>query len=288
MVDRSTPTETHNLRIQIASDLHIEFFGGSIDKVPELIKPQAPVLALLGDVGLACTDLLRDFVHIQTERFQHVLFLAGNHEFYNDRTSYSMEEQTDWMRQMCSEKDNLHFMEKECLVLDGVAVLGTTLWSRIPDQTMSTAEKSMNDYHLTYNHRPGEPPRKVTAKETTDLYQLNIAWIRSELAEARRNGRKAIVLTHHTPSMEGTSHPQYDNSDLSCCFSSDLRSFLQEESPTLAAWACGHTHYNFDFMVGKVRVCSNQLGYKFRPNKDYREDFVLDVDGGDGKDKQYI
>ena len=269
-------TTAGTLRIQIASDLHIEFYE-SIDNVPsDLIKPQAPVLALLGDIGLAFSDVLRDFLFEQCNRFKQVLFLAGNHEFYNaDEETYSMEEQTEWMRQTCSQRDNLHFMEKDSLVMEGVVILGTTLWSNIPDCMLKKAQRSLNDYCLTYNHRPGESPRKLRADETTDMYQLNIGWIRSELAKARENGQKVLVLTHHTPSMEGTSHPQYDGSDISCCFSSDLRLLLEEESPNLVAWACGHTHYNFDFLVGNVRVCSNQRGYKFGPSKAYRKDGVV-------------
>ena len=272
-------TTTGNLRIQIASDLHIEYYESFDNVPPDIIKPRAPVLALLGDIGLAFSDLLREFLFEQCNRFEQVLFLAGNHEFYNiDGLTHSMKEQADWMRQMCSKKTNLHFMEKDSLVIEGVVILGTTLWSNIPDCMLKKAEKSLNDYHRTYKHRPGESPRKLRANETTDMYHLNIGWIRSELAKARENGQKVVVLTHHTPSMGGTSHPRYDRSDISCCFSSDLRLLLEEESPNLVAWACGHTHYNFDFLVGNVRVCSNQRGYKFGPSKAYREyGVVLEV-----------
>ena len=269
-------TTTGILRLQIASDLQIEFYENIDNVPPDLIQPQAPVLALLGDIGLAFSDLLSEFLFEQCNRFEQVLFLAGNHEFYNAYgTTYSMKEQADWMRQICSQRVNLHFMEKDSLIIEGVVVLGTTLWSNIPDCMLKKAERSLNDYRLAYNHRPGESPRRIRADETTDMYRLNIGWIRSELAKARENGQKAVVLTHHTPSMEGTSHPQYDRSDISCCFSSDLRLLLEEESPNLVAWACGHTHYNFDFLVGTVRVCSNQRGYKFGPNETYRADGVV-------------
>ena len=150
-------TTTGNLRIQIASDLHIEFYE-SIDNVPsDIIKPRAPVLALLGDIGLAFSDLLRDFLFEQCNRFDQVLFLAGNHEFYNaDEETYSMGEQTEWMRQTCSQRDNLHFMEKDSLVIEGVVILGTTLWSNIPDGMLKKAERSLNDYSKTTSELHGE------------------------------------------------------------------------------------------------------------------------------------
>ena len=269
------------LRIQVVSDLHIEFYR-HILKVPahSIIQPQAPILALLGDIGLACTDLLRDFLYRQADRFEHVLFLAGNHEYYNrDNTTYSITEQMTWMRRICSEKDNLHFMDRSSIVLNGVLILGTTLWSDIPDETLFKAEQSLNDYNLSYNHAPGQAPRKLTARETRREYRKNVAWIRSKLMEAKEKDQKVVILTHHTPLMKGTSHPRYEGNDLNCCFSSDLRSLIIHAGPPLVAWACGHTHYNFDMMVGNnVRVFSNQRGYKHEPRKDYdRKGVVLEV-----------
>ena len=169
-------------------------------------------------------------------------------------------------------------MEKDSMVLKGVLILGTTLWSRIPDELMWGAEMSMNDYALSYNHRPGEEPRKLTALATNRFHQESIEWLTTHLSDAKRSGQKVVVLTHHTPLLQGTSHPRYDGSDLSCCFSSDLRGLLLAYGPPIVAWACGHTHYNFDFKFGNVRVFSNQRGYKGGPKRDYdRGGVVLKV-----------
>lgn len=40
------------LRLQICSDLHIEFFKKD-EEVPPIIEPAAPYLALLGDIGFS-------------------------------------------------------------------------------------------------------------------------------------------------------------------------------------------------------------------------------------------
>lgn len=266
-----------DVRIQIVSDLHIEFYDASTTKdLDFLITPQAPILALLGDIGYACSDQLRDFLHSQCDRFEKVLFLAGNHEYYNKRGDmYSMREQCDWMRTVCSERPNLYFMEREAMVLNGVVVLGTTLWSEIPRDMLHMAETHMNDYHLTYNHSPGQIPRHLKSEETLAIYRESIRWIETKLQKAKDQNQKVVVLTHHTPMLNGTSHPRYAGSDITCCFSSDLKELLLESSPNLVAWACGHTHYNFDFMVGDVRVVSNQRGYKNRPKEEYEEGGVV-------------
>jgi hypothetical protein len=49
-----------------------------------------------------------------------------------------------------------------------------------------------------------------------------------------------------------------EGSSTSHCFSSDLRYLLRDP---VKVWACGHTHYNFDTMIGDTRLVSNQRGY---------------------------
>jgi len=271
----TTREESPDLRIQIVSDLHIEFYD-EWKNLDFLINPQAPILALLGDIGYACSFQLKRFLHSQCDRFEKVLFLAGNHEYYNmAHNQYSMTEQLDWMRSISSERANLHFMEKESMVLGGIVVLGTTLWSNIPVNKIKLVERSMNDYQLSYNHDLGETPRRLKAEETLDIYQESIQWLESELQKAKENDQKVVVITHHTPMLTGTSDPRFKDSPLTCAFSSDLEELMLESSPNLVAWACGHTHYNFDFMVGSVRVISNQRGYNNNPKAAYEEEGVI-------------
>jgi len=264
------------LRIQIASDLHIELYRSAIPD--DIIIPNAPVLALLGDIGLACSNSLRSFLHQQADRFQHVLFLAGNHEFYNNRGRISLiSEQMTWMRRVCAERDNLHFLERETIELNGVHICGATLWSNIPEESYTLAEKSLNDYIISYSSPPDERPRKLRAAETARWHKETVAWLEDELEEARKRNQPVLVLTHHTPKIAGTSDPVYDGNELSCCFSSDLGHLLKNP---VKAWACGHTHYNFSMTAGSdgVRLVSNQRGYFHQVEKRYKPDgLVLEI-----------
>ena len=242
----------------------------------DLIIPRAPVLALLGDIGNPFTDSLRAFLHLQADRFDKVLFIVGNHEFYNiGGDTRNVSEQWEWLKSVCDERDNLYLMEKDSIDLNGVRVLGTALWSDIPDGMLQEAEMSMNDYYLSYNHKDGEEPRNLTATETRQWYYENRQWLGDEIDRSRRAGIPTLVLTHHTPQREGTSHPRYARDRLSCCFSSDLTKLL---SFPVKAWACGHTHYNFDTVIGGTRLVSNQRGYKGQEKSDYRQDgLVLEI-----------
>jgi hypothetical protein len=253
-------------------------------------------LALLGDVGIAYTETLRYFLHQQAARFRHVLYIAGNHEFYNicgtnnhrpkgrgdHHNVYTIDEQLAWLRGVCDERPNLHFMERQRLEIGNHAViLATTLWSYIPVRVVEQAERSMNDYRLCFTmdqHRGEEGHRRVVkrmdAAFTNAWHMESAQWLDHEIVRAARGGWSVYVLTHHTPALIGTSHPQYQESPLTHCFSTDLTRLLQHP---VHVWACGHTHYNFN---GKFQnktnkttmdqnntatlLLSNQRGY---PNK---------------------
>ena len=269
-------TPARNLRIQVASDLHVEFYG-TPDRIPkDIIVPRAPVLALVGDIGLAFTENLRSFLHFQADRFDMVLFLAGNHEFYNHgRSTYTVSQQIEWMKSVCNERDNIYFLEKDALDIEGVRVLGTTLWSHIPTASISLAETSMNDYQLCYNSGKGDDLEKMTAIFTNQWHQESVQWLEEEIRQAKSRNQPVLVLTHHTPALKGTSHPRYNNNKLNSCFSTDLTHLMQ--SPVVA-WVCGHTHYNFDTRHGTTRLVSNQRGYPGHEEPAYDEDgVVLDI-----------
>ena len=99
------------LRIQVVSDLHLE----SRHEGLPVIERAAPVLALLGDVGYASQckegEKLRQFLLAQTEKFDHVILVAGNHEYYGT----SEEDGVAWLRALCEEvpRNNLHFLDRD-------------------------------------------------------------------------------------------------------------------------------------------------------------------------------
>jgi hypothetical protein len=274
-----------DLRIQVVSDLHCEFYGTSKRIPSDIIQPRAPILALLGDIGLACTDLLEKFLYQQADRFEHVLFVPGNHEFYNrnpKKRRISVEEQMAWMRHVCQQRPNLHFMEQKAVEMNGILILGTTLWSHVPSYLASTAEESMNDFKLTFVSSVGKRGKKklvpMTTAFTNQWHQQSLEWLTEQIQQAKARQQPVVVLTHHTPCLQGTSHPKYEGSDSQCCFSTDLRHLLQDP---VQVWACGHTHYNFDKLVTNTttttptRLVSNQRGYPDQDKMDYDSEGVV-------------
>lgn len=299
-------------RIQIASDLHLEFIrvgcGAECD-FDEIIRPNAPVLALLGDIGIPTHEMYREFLLYQAERFQAVLVLSGNHEFYdvNDRpdpppkpgesysaamaeaarTRCSTDDMEAEIRGICGEHPALHYVDNTVVRLgscsDAPALLCTPLWSHVPLDAMSAVHRSLNDYQMCFvlddvaldeqqagavgvsgsggskRSKTGAPIRKLTPADTSAWHALAVGWLQMELTRLRSAGVTAMgVLSHHTPSMHGTSHPRFEGANtnpVNHAFSSNLCG-LYRSWPELVLWCYGHTHFNADRVDGHTRLVS--------------------------------
>ena len=68
-------------------------------------------------------------------------------------------------------------------------------------------------------------------------------------------------MTHHAPTLEGTSNPQYAGSATGSAFATELVGGPCW-TPQVRVWMYGHTHWNCDVVREGVRVVSNQRGYR--------------------------
>lgn len=73
------------------------------------------------------------------------------------------------------------------------------------------------------------------------LHAADRAWLEGEIERAKQDGVQLVVVTHHAPSMQGTSHPMFDASPLAHAFGTPMDNLL---APPVAAWVYGHTHYS--------------------------------------------
>jgi len=69
-----------------------------------------------------------------------------------------------------------------------------------------------------------------------------------------------VVVGHHAPS-KGSEHPRYKHDTLmNGAYNSRLEDFILAR-PGIKLWTHGHTHEDFDYMVGSTRVVCNPRGY---------------------------
>ena len=72
--------------------------------------------------------------------------------------------------------------------------------------------------------------------------------------------QKFVVVGHHAPSKTST-HPRYKKEVMmNGGYSSSLDAFIMDH-PQIKLWTHGHTHEDFDYMVGSTRIVCNPRGY---------------------------
>lgn len=164
-------------------------------------------------------------------------------------------------------------MHRTSISLAGVKVLGCTLWSHVPRTAAQKVTQGINDYALILSDdRAGGP---LTTRESSRWHASDVQWLKHELQVAAAEQQTCLVLTHHAPSMHGTSNPKHSaENPLRFAFATELEHLMGYPVHT---WVYGHTHYNNDQIINGTRVVSNQRGYDFRVSSGYNAKFVVQV-----------
>ena len=166
------------MRIQILSDLHIEFHrDGGAGLLKELDPDSADVLIVAGDLS---TQALLDIALMSLcERFRFVVFVAGNHEYYHS----SHDDVHQDLARLAAAIPNLHWLHNSTCEVGGVRIGGTTLWFGY-DQFNERYARLLSDFEVIRGFRSW-------------VYQSNAAAVRF-LAE--KAPLLDVVVTHHLPS----------------------------------------------------------------------------------------
>ena len=262
------------MRIAVCSDLHLEFGPLSLEN-----KDNADVLVLSGDICVA-KDLndrddpiptiksqqIHTFFQECCERFPHVIYVMGNHEHYHGDFGLTFGK----LGYKLSYLSNLHLLDKSWLIMDGVTFIGGTLWTDMNKEdplTLSFVDRRMNDYQDVRNlTKPFEPmdtviDHKAMLAVIDDVYKTHFV------------DSKVVVVGHHAPSKLSTK-PAYERDVLmNGAYSSDLSEFILDR-PRIKLWTHGHTHNDFDYMIGSTRIVCNPRGYDGYENRADRFELV--------------
>lgn len=257
------------LKLQIISDAHLEF-----RKNPIFFKPSAPILCLLGDI-CACGSppefsIFLNFLKVISPKFQKIIHVAGNHEYYaGPRTGRRVENTYEGingkLRSLNKIYPNYVFMSNNVhrLKVNGTPlwIIGTTLWSYIPPDKREDVNSIMNDYNMLYRMVDGKI-RRWNVNDTVKYHSNSVKLIKRTTALAKKNNIKCILLTHHKPIMDGPK-TSYQH-----CYESNLSHLIKHP---IVFSAHGHTHKKYEKLINGVSVVSNPRGYpgektKFDPS----------------------
>ena len=241
------------VQLQIISDLHLEHRPGPID-YEEFVKPSANIIGLLGDIGSPYDPKLEHFIDWCSLRFQHVLYIPGNHEYYSQYgDSYQLLHQK--LITICEKFNNVHLLDNKTFEFEDVVFIGSTLWSDIPPSKDGFIANYMNDFRLIFVTQ-GQQMMPCHARIE---FAKNKTYLEKTIGEHKSKSNKIVVLTHHAPSFQGTSAPKYETSDSRFAFASQLS--CNHNPSLIRLWCCGHTHHNFHHHKEGYELISNQIGY---------------------------
>jgi predicted phosphohydrolase len=114
------------LKLQYASDLHLEFPANKEFLKQHPLKPVGDVLVLAGDiVPFSVMDKHQDFFSYVSDNFETTYWLPGNHEYYH----FDLAEKTGLLNEaICS---NVFLVNNTSVVHENIKLVFSTLWSQI-------------------------------------------------------------------------------------------------------------------------------------------------------------
>ena len=230
------------MKIQVTSDNHVEFLRNK-QKFARKLPVNADILIVAGDLGtISC---VRGALTALCDNFKHVLFVAGNHEFYGS----SFPQVRAILREYEEKHPNFHYLDRDVIEIDGQRFVGCTMWFPMTPQA-ETLTNQLNDFYQISNFR-----MEVGSENEMD---------RKFLEREVRKGD--VVITHHAPS-EQSAPDRYKGDPLNCFYITNMERFICGVEPKL--WIHGHMHNSSDYMIHKTRIICNPGGYIHEPNHQY-------------------
>lgn len=136
-------------------------------------------------------------------------------------------------------------MNNSFCYLDGVKIIGTTLWANISQH----ASRFINDFFVIRT----SSCEYLTCETYRKWHKEAVTFIEQEI---NKDDIPTIVLTHHAvnPQMNGI----YVGNELESAFSTDLSHLCKYP---VKCFLSGHTHQNIEIVVNNMLIKANCYGY---------------------------
>ena len=256
------------MRLQILSDLHLEFQPGlQLDLVEGI-----DALVVAGDI---CAGTEKGFAYLRDQAGPDlaVVALAGNHEFYG--RNWQEARVAAWEH---AAAHGITWLDDTASEIRGVRFVGATLWTDYEiygadkrATAMEMAGRIMNDHRLISSRDGDAPQVSFSPARARVAHQVSRSFLATELARPFEGA--TVVVTHHGPHIKSVA-PKFRDTLLTAAFISDLSDLIETHQPPL--WVHGHTHVNFDYRVGDSRVICNPYGYPGE-NRRFQPRLVVEV-----------
>lgn len=233
------------MKIQICSDLHLEFSNNRKWLKENPLKPNGEILIIAGDTYYLNRNFAKlDFIKKVSDEFEKVFLIPGNHEYYE---GYDVSTALSPFEMNIN--SNVQIVNNKSVEIGNTKFVFSTFWSLI-EKNIIAIMKGMVDF------------RRIKYKEEifninhfNELHKVAFNFVSNEIED----GKKNIVVTHHLPSYQCNSE-EFKNSVLNEAFCVEKTNFILEHD--IDYWIYGHSHRNkSDFLIGNTKMITNQFGY---------------------------
>jgi predicted phosphodiesterase len=210
------------MKIGIMSDLHM-YKTVLTEETPWDFEPEADVFYICaGDI---CED--NDArARFNQKHYDHMLSIHGNHDYYGNTFSDA----------------KYHTILRE---VNGVRIAGATLWTDLQDNlAWYTYKKGLIDCVYIED---------LTHEAMIECHEMHKHFLFGMDAD--------IIVSHHAPTMRSV-HERYMSDPHNVCFANNLEKQILNMKKPPKLWIHGHTHHDFDYMIGDTRVICHPRGYK--------------------------
>ena len=237
------------MKIQYASDLHLEFRDNARYLRDNPIIPVGDILLLAGDIGYLNDDnySTHPFWDWASDNFRQTLVVPGNHEFYKSGDVGTIQNGC-----IAEIRSNVKCYYNTVLTIDGIDFIMCTLWSKIPETNAYVTEKSVSDFmRIACNGR------LLTVSGFNEAHQRAVGFLSN--ACQTTNHRKRIIVSHHVPTALCMAD-EFKNSRINGAFVAELHDFIYDHD--IDYWIYGHSHRNMpEIKINGTKMLCNQLGY---------------------------
>lgn len=267
------------MKYRLFSDLHLERDVALLKRatIDDLWTPEAcqgdkeTVLILAGDIWNGTRPLSyvgESWMQRMSARFKAVVLVFGNHDYWDANLNTLPQKWRDELTEQSLL--NVHLLEIAdgvefgSVVIDGVRIVGGTLWTDMHKNDPTVATKF--DFEIGFDGRSLYNDRNYIratmgyhsfgSKHWLERHRSTIKNLRLALAIG---DEPVMLLTHHAPCL--LSAPMRGSDALSSyLYGSDLSDFILDH-PRIKEALHGHTHDAYDYLVGETRVRCNPRGY---------------------------
>lgn len=242
------------MKVQYASDLHLEMYQNRDYMIDNPIIPVADVLALAGDITKMQEKYYKDEIFDYfSKNWKLVIVVPGNHEYYNNRDIKAIN------RVKLNEKirENVLLVNNNIITYEGINFICTILWSNLSPTNMYAVERGMNDFNVIKGYHNGSV-KTMNGNWYNELHRECKRFLFDSLLKLK--GQKNVVVTHHGPT-QLINAPEYKGSSINAGFIVDMEDYIHDFD--IDYWIFGHTHKNIDAELFGTKIVCNQIGYTF-------------------------